>query len=126
MRVSNGLPYYNTSLNTADDTSSLHNISFSFLQMLQAPKAPLCKGGWQKSLISDWGIVLVDTLQSFRHGYRRATSLYTREALRPTIILQITLLVSVKARRLYRNKKKNEPTLTSKKGRFISFEILRR
>ena len=26
--------------------------------MSQAPKAPLCKGGWQKSLISDWGIVL--------------------------------------------------------------------
>ena len=21
------------------------------------PKAPLCKGGWQKSLIFDWGIV---------------------------------------------------------------------
>ena len=37
--------------------------------MLQAPKAPLCKGGWQKSLISDWGIVLVDTLQSLRHGF---------------------------------------------------------
>ena len=94
--------YYTSFLNTADDTSSLHNISFSFLQMLQAPKAPLCKGGWQKSLISDWGIVLVDTLQSFRHGYRRATSLYTREALRPTIILQITLLVSVNRRRIYR------------------------
>ena len=32
-------------------------IYLSPLQMSQAPKAPLCKGGWQKSLISDWGIV---------------------------------------------------------------------
>ena len=24
---------------------------------IRTPKAPLCKGGWQKSLISDWGIV---------------------------------------------------------------------
>ena len=50
--------------------------------MLQALTAPLCKGGWQKSLISDWGIVIVDTLQSLRHGLRRATSLCTREAFR--------------------------------------------
>ena len=58
-------------------------IYLSPLQMLQAPKAPLCKGGWQKSLISDWGIVFIDTLQSLRHGLRRATSLCTREAFRP-------------------------------------------
>ena len=31
------------------------HISFSFSA---AYKAPLCKWGWQKSLISDWGIVL--------------------------------------------------------------------
>ena len=29
-------------------------------------KAPLCKGGWQKSLIFDWGIVGVGALQSLR------------------------------------------------------------
>ena len=34
---------------------SCFHISFSFSA---ADKAPLCKGGWQKSLISDWGIVL--------------------------------------------------------------------
>ena len=33
---------------------SCFHISFSFSA---ADKAPLCKGGWQKSLISDWGIV---------------------------------------------------------------------
>ena len=57
-------------------------IYLSPLQMLQTPKAPLCKGGWQKSLISARGIVIVDTLQSLRHGLRRATSLCTREAFR--------------------------------------------
>ena len=69
--------------------------------MYRPAKAPLCKGGWQKSLISDWGIVLVDTLQSLRLRFRAATSLYTREALVPTIILQITLLVSVNKVELY-------------------------
>ena len=44
-------------------------IYLSPLQMVQAPKAPLCKGGWQKSLIFDWGIVFVDILQSLRHGF---------------------------------------------------------
>ena len=81
--------YYTISLHSSNNASCFH-ISFSFSA---ADKAPLCKGGWQKSLISDWGIVLVDILQSLRHGLRRATSLYTREAFTPTIILQITLRV---------------------------------
>ena len=61
-------------------------LSYIFLlyRCCRHPKAPLCKGGWQKSLISDWGIVILDTLQSLRHGLRRATSLCTREAFRPT------------------------------------------
>ena len=46
--------YYNTSIHSSDNAGSFH-ISFSFSV---ADKAPLCKGGWQKSLISDWGIVL--------------------------------------------------------------------
>ena len=65
-------------------------------------KAPLCKGGWQKSLISDWGIVLYRYPTIPPSRLRRAISLCTREAFVPTIILQITLLVSVKGRRLYR------------------------
>ena len=81
-----------------DDAGCFH-ISFSFSA---ADKAPLCKGGWQKSLISDWGIVLYRYLTIPPSRLCRATSLCTREALVPTIILQITLLVSVKARRLYR------------------------
>ena len=106
-------------IHSSDNSCGFH-ISFSFYRCCSAPKAPLCKGGWQKSLISDWGIVLVGTLQSLRHGLRRATprpllsasqtfspltgksAIYTREAFRPTIILQITLLVSVNWRRLYR------------------------
>ena len=48
------LSYYNAFLHSSDNASSLH-ISFSFSAV---NKAPLCKGGWQKSLISDWGIVL--------------------------------------------------------------------
>ena len=85
-------------VHSSDNAGCFHSISFSFSV---AYKAPLCKGGWQKSLISDWGIVFVDTLQSLRHGLRRATSrpllsasqtfspltgkstLYTREALHP-------------------------------------------
>ena len=66
-------------IDPSDNASSFHFV-YLLLQMSQAPKAPLCKGGWQKSLISDWGIVIVDTLQSLRHGLRRATSLCTREA----------------------------------------------
>ena len=42
-------------VHSSDNTCCLHSISFSFSA---ADKAPLCKGGWQKSLISDWGIVL--------------------------------------------------------------------
>ena len=45
-------------------------------------KAPLCKGGWQKSLIFDWGIV--DTiglsLQPLRPVCPLGTSPYTGEA----------------------------------------------
>ena len=41
-------------VHSSDNAGSFH-ISFSFSV---ADKAPLCKGGWQKSLISDWGIVL--------------------------------------------------------------------
>ena len=41
-------------VHSSDNAGCLH-ISFSFSA---AYKAPLCKGGWQKSLISDWGIVL--------------------------------------------------------------------
>ena len=56
-----------------------------FIAMFQIVrlKAPLCKGGCQKSLIFDWGIV-----KKYRYcvtipppRLRRATSLYTREAL---------------------------------------------
>ena len=39
----------------SSDNASCFHISFSFSA---AYKAPLCKGGWQKSLISDWGIAL--------------------------------------------------------------------
>ena len=78
---------------------SCFHISFSFSA---AYKVPLCKGGWQKSLISDWGIVFCRYATIPPSRLRRATFLYTREAFRPTIILQITLLVSVKKRRLYR------------------------
>ena len=39
----------------AESVDCCFHISFSFSA---AYKAPLCKGGWQKSLISDWGIVL--------------------------------------------------------------------
>ena len=50
--------------------------------------APLCKGGCQKSLISDWGIapLYIRTSkpkpQSLRPVCALGTSLYTREALR--------------------------------------------
>ena len=54
------------------------HISFSFSA---AHKAPLCKGGWQKSLISDWGIVLCRYATIPPSRLRRATSLCTREAL---------------------------------------------
>ena len=61
----------------------------------ERPKAPLSKGGWQKSLIFDWGIVRhnlricrklmrkrnISLQQSLRAALRRPTSLYTREAL---------------------------------------------
>lgn len=38
---------------------NLHEMNYipDYYQMRERPKAPLCKGGWQKSLISDWGIV---------------------------------------------------------------------
>ena len=48
--------------------------------------APLCKGGSQKSLISDWGIVPLyirttkPKQQSLRPVCALGTSLYTREA----------------------------------------------
>ena len=55
--------------------------------MIAAPKAPLCKGGCQKSLIFDWGIALpgyefAETLVVLLRlcGVIRGTSLYTREA----------------------------------------------
>ena len=76
-------------------------IYLSPLQMSQAPKAPLCKGGWQKSLISDWGIVMYRQKPIPPSRLRRATSLYTREAFRPTIILQITMLLFVRQGDLY-------------------------
>ena len=78
-KASDLCPYYNRRVHTTNNASSFH-ISFSFTDVAAHPKAPLCKGGWQKSLISAWGIVFIDTLQSLRHGLRRATSLCTREA----------------------------------------------
>jgi hypothetical protein len=75
--------------------------------------APLCKGGWQKSLISDWGIVLCRYLTIPPSRLRRATSLCTREAFVPTIILQITLLVSVKQGDLYAKKQYVFATVTA-------------
>ena len=83
----------------SSDNASCFHISFSFSA---AHKAPLCKGGWQKSLISDWGIVLCRYATIPPSRLRRATSLCTREAFRPTIILQITLLVSANKGQLYR------------------------
>ena len=56
-------------VHSSDNASCFHNISFSFSYLQAFVKAPLCKGGWQKSLISDWGIVFVDMLQSLRHGF---------------------------------------------------------
>ena len=44
-------------------------------------KAPLCKGGWQKSVIFDWGIVTYRYNTIPPSALRAATSLYTREAL---------------------------------------------
>ena len=121
IRVYRSWCYYTSFIHSSDNASCFH-ISFSFSA---AHKAPLCKGGWQKSLISDWGIVLCRYLTIPPSRLRRATSLYTREALVPTIILQITLLVSVKGRRLYRKKRKTNLPLHLRKGRFIFFEILR-
>ena len=100
-------------VNSSDNASCFH-ISFSFSV---ADQAPLCKGGWQKSLISDWGIVLYRCLTIPPSRLRRATprpllsasqtfspltgksTLCTREAFVPTIILQITMLLFVKPRR---------------------------
>ena len=77
-------------------------VAFVYLSpFLRRIRPPLCKGGWQKSLISDWGIVLCRYLTIPPSRLRRATSLCTREALVPTIILQITLLVSANGRRKY-------------------------
>ena len=104
MRLFRPLSYYTTFLHSSDNASCFH-ISFSF-SMLHRTKAPLCKGGWQNLGFLTGGLYLVvDTRQSLRHGCKlmytchwqvfsftfaslcRATSLYTREALRPTIIL---------------------------------------
>ena len=92
-------------------TTPVAFIYLSPLQMLQRTKAPLCKGGWQKSLIFDWGIVFVDALQSLRHGLRRATprpllsasqtfspltgksTLYTREACKKSPPKRVAILL---------------------------------
>ena len=76
-------------------------IYLSPLQMLQAPKAPLCKGGWQKSLISDWGIVFVVYYNPSVTACAAPPPFAQGRLFVPTIILQITLLVSVNTRRLY-------------------------
>jgi len=44
-------------------------------------KAPLCKGGWQNSLIFGWGIVTHRYITIPPSRLCRATSLCTREAL---------------------------------------------
>ena len=127
MRFSRLLSYYTIFCHSSDNASCFH-ISFSFSA---ADKAPLCKGGWQKSLISDRGIVLYRYLTippsrlspchpqapfvCFADIFPANGEIYPlhKGGFVPTIILQITLLVSVKGRRLYRRKTKNKPTFTS-------------
>ena len=101
-------------------------VAFIYLSpFLRRIRPPCVKGAGRNLWFLTGGLSCVDMLQSLRHGLRRATprpllsasqtfspltgksALCTREALVPTIILQITLLVSVKERRLYRNQKKN-------------------
>ncbi len=63
----------------------------------------MCKGGWQKSSISDWGIVSLSIPYNPSVTAYAVPPPFTQGRLfSPTIILQITLLVSVKGRRLYR------------------------
>ena len=46
----------------------------------ERPKAPLCKGGWQKSLIFDWGIVRHNL--RIRRKPRRKRNISLRQSLR--------------------------------------------
>ena len=91
-------------------------ISFSF----SAAKAPLPKGGWQKSLIFAWGIAFTGTFTippsrlapchpqapfvCFADIFPANGEIYPlhKGGFAPTIILQITLFVFVKKEDLYR------------------------
>ena len=91
--------YYNTSLHSSDNPCCLH-ISFSFC---------ICRGRRPRRPAK--------TFPSSHDGLSWAPA--------PTIILQITLLVSVNQRRLYRNKIKMNLHFLKRKSRFIFFGILR-
>ena len=61
------------------------------LQVRDAPKkAPLCKGGCQKSLISDWGIVRRNVTNL--PWFRRKRTIILRQSLRPGV-RRVTSLV---------------------------------
>ena len=96
-KASDLCPYYNRRVHSSDNAGSFH-ISFSFSA---ADKAPLCKGGWQKSLISDWGIGLCRYATIPPSRLAPCHLPLHKGGFVPTIILQITLLVSVNRRRLY-------------------------
>ena len=98
------------------NNSCCFHISFSFSA---AHKAPLCKGGWQKSLISDRGIVLYRCLTippsrltpchlPLHKGGFGAYNYFTNYAVsickRPEIILVIPLLYSLSCQRLAADK----------------------